>query len=81
MRRIVGFSAACLGLIALVVLIVLVMGGFEFMGDLGVHGWIAFTLGVVVTSVLGVGLMALVFHSDRSGHDESARGGGRKPGR
>jgi hypothetical protein len=42
---------------------------------LGVHGWIAFTLGVVVTSLLGVGLMALVFHSDRSGQDESAGGG------
>jgi hypothetical protein len=75
LRRIVGFSLACLGFIALVVLVVLVMGGFEFLGGLGVHGWIAFTLGVVVTSLLGVGLMALVFHSDRSGQDESAGGG------
>ena len=29
-----------------------------------------------VTSALGVGLMALVFHSDRSGQDERAGGGG-----
>jgi hypothetical protein len=81
MRRIVGFSAACLGFIALVLLVVLVMGGFEFMGDLGLHGWIAFTLGIVVTSALGVGLMALVFHSDRSGQDERAGGGRSKPDR
>ena len=80
MRRARGCSLACLGFIALVMVIVLVMGGFEFMGDLGTHGWIAFTLGIVVTSALGVALMALVFHSDRSGRDESAGGGGRTPG-
>jgi hypothetical protein len=76
MRRLVGFSLFCLGFIALILLTVLLMGGFEFMGNVGVHGWIAFTLGVVITSALGVGLMALVFHSDRSGQDERAGGGG-----
>ena len=81
MRRLVGFSLACLGFIALVMLVVLLIGGFELMGGLGTHGWIAFTLGVVVTSALGVGLMALVFHSDRSGQDDRAGGGGREPGR
>jgi hypothetical protein len=77
MRRIVGFSAGCLGFIALVMLIVWVMGGFEG-AELGFHGWIAITLGMTVTSALGVALMALVFHSDRSGRDESAGGGGHK---
>ena len=81
MHRLVGFSLACLGFIALVMLVVLLMGGFELMGDLGTHGWIAFTLGVVVTSALGVALMALVFHSDRSGQDERAGGSGHGPDR
>ena len=80
MPRIVGFSAGCLGFIALVMLIVWIMGGFEG-ADLGFHGWIAIILGMTVTSALGVALMALVFHSDRSGQDERAGIGGPKPGR
>ena len=79
MRRLVGFALACLGFIALVVLVVLVMGGAEFLGGMSVNGWIAFTLGVVVTSALGVGLMALAFHSDRGGQDERAAGGRLSP--
>jgi hypothetical protein len=75
MRRLVGFALACLGSIALIVLVVLLMGGAEFLGGMSVNGWIAFTLGVVVTSALGVGLMALVFHSERSGQDERASEG------
>jgi hypothetical protein len=67
----VGFSAACLGFIGLVLLVVWIMGGFESV-HLSLAGWIAYGLGVVLTSVLGVGLMALVFYSDRSGRDESA---------
>ncbi|HEX6014921.1 MAG TPA: hypothetical protein VFY87_24610, partial [Geminicoccaceae bacterium] len=41
--------------------------------------WIALTLGIVLTCALAITLMALVFHSARSGRDESAGGGGRKP--
>jgi uncharacterized integral membrane protein len=67
----VGFSVACLGFIALVLLVIWIMGGFESV-HLSLAGWIAYGLGVVLTSVLGVGLMALVFYSDRSGRDESA---------
>jgi hypothetical protein len=67
----VGFSAACLGFVGLVLLVVWIMGGFEDV-HLSLAGWIAYGLGVVLTSTLGVGLMALVFYSDRSGRDESA---------
>ena len=80
MRRMVGFSAACLGFIAVIMLLVWVMGGFEG-ANLGFHGWVAIVLGMVLTSVLGVVLMALVFHSDRSGRDDSVGGGGHTPGR
>src|SRR4051812_34395355 len=71
MQRLVGFSAACLGFIALVLLVIWIMGGFSNV-HLSLAGWIAYILGVVLTSVLGVTLMALVFYSDRSGRDESA---------
>lgn len=37
---------------------------------LGMHGWIAIGLGVVVTFAVGAGLMALVFYSSRRGYDE-----------
>lgn len=36
------------------------------------HGWIALGLGTVFSLVIGCGLMALMFFSSRSGHDEAA---------
>ena len=80
MRHILGFSAGCVGFIALVLLIVWAMGGFAG-GEMGVYGWVALALGIVLTCALAITLMALVFHSDRSGRDESAGGGGRQPDR
>ena len=71
MGRVMGFAAACLGFIALVMLTVWIMGGFDG-AELGLHGWVAMILGMTVTSALGVTLMALVFHSDRSGQDDGA---------
>jgi hypothetical protein len=38
--------------------------------NLGLHGWIALTLGVVLTCALGGGLMALSFYSSRAGYDD-----------
>ncbi|WP_306015512.1 hypothetical protein [Oceanicaulis sp. MMSF_3324] len=46
------------------------MDGGEIAFAMSWHGWLALTLGVVLTAALGVGLMALVFHSSRSGHDD-----------
>ncbi|MFW5661149.1 MAG: hypothetical protein ACOC0V_00980 [Oceanicaulis sp.] len=34
------------------------------------HGWFALVLGVVLTIAVGVGLMWLLFHSSRGGHDD-----------
>jgi hypothetical protein len=39
---------------------------------MSVHGWIALSLGTVVSLAVGGGLMALVFHSARRGYDERA---------
>jgi len=41
--------------------------------EISVAGWIAMGLGIVVTLALGIGLMSLVFYSNRRGYDESAR--------
>lgn len=73
MRQVAAFSAGCVAFIGAVMLTIWAMGGFTDI-QLGFHGWIAFTLGVVLTCVLGIALMALVFHSDRSGQDERASG-------
>lgn len=40
--------------------------------QMSVHGWIALALGTVFSIVIGCGLMALMFYSSRSGHDETA---------
>ncbi|WP_122465599.1 hypothetical protein [Brevundimonas lutea] len=41
------------------------MGG----GEMSVHGWIALGIGMIGTAGLAWGLMALAFHSNRSGID------------
>ena len=40
--------------------------------DIGVHGWIALGLGAALTFLVGAGLMALMFFSERHGYDERA---------
>ena len=39
---------------------------------MSVHGWIALGLGTFFSLLIGCGLMALMFFSSRSGHDEAA---------
>lgn len=45
--------------------------GFDTWG-LSTEGVIALVVGSLLTGGLTIGLMALVFHSSRSGHDEAA---------
>jgi flagellar basal body-associated protein FliL len=40
--------------------------------EMSEHGWIALGLGTFFSLVIGCGLMALMFFSSRSGHDEAA---------
>jgi hypothetical protein len=40
--------------------------------QMGTHGWIALGLGAGVTSLLGMGLMYLVYYSSRHGYDDEA---------
>jgi hypothetical protein len=41
--------------------------------EVPVAGYVAMAIGVVFSVLLGVGLMALVFHSSRAGYDEPAK--------
>jgi hypothetical protein len=40
--------------------------------EMGKHGWIALGLGTFFSLLIGCGLMALMFFSSRSGHDDAA---------
>lgn len=42
----------------------------EHAANISLHGWIALTLGVVLSLALGGGLMALSFYSSRRGFDD-----------
>jgi hypothetical protein len=37
---------------------------------MSIHGWIALTLGTLLSLAVGGGLMALVFYSARKGYDD-----------
>jgi uncharacterized YccA/Bax inhibitor family protein len=67
-------AAALAGAVVLAIgcLIVAVWTGI---GDSEISGagWLAMGLGVIVTLALGIGLMALVFISNRRGYDEIGR--------
>jgi TRAP-type C4-dicarboxylate transport system permease small subunit len=43
--------------------------------QMSVHGWIALSLGVFFSLLVGCGLMALMFYSSRRGYDERAQSG------
>ncbi len=47
---------------------------------MSIHGIIALILGVVISLGLGMGLMALVFYSNRKGYDRDAGGSAASPG-
>jgi hypothetical protein len=68
--------AAAIAVVAVV--IVLMASVWTGLGDSGMSagGWAALVLGVIVTLALGIGLMALVFISNRRGFDEPGGGSG-----
>ena len=65
-------AAAVIGVVAVVASL------WGDIGDSGLStgGWIAMVIGVLATMGLGIGLMALVFVSNRRGYDEP---GGPRP--
>ena len=67
-RRTMGWMGLAAVATVLLALIYLKSGG----GPVSVHMYIATVLGVGLSVLVGTGLMALVFLSSRSGHDEEA---------
>ena len=67
------YSLACSGAIGALLAIAGLFGGFDTEG-VSTHGIIAIVLGTMFTVLVGVGLMALIFYSNRSGRDETVGG-------
>jgi hypothetical protein len=67
--------AVALAIIVVVAVVVVIAEFWSGLGDseISLAGWFAMGLGTLVTLALGIGLMSLVFFSDRSGYDETGR--------
>jgi hypothetical protein len=71
-KRSAGTIAVVIAALIVAIVVVISVGNWNFIGNSGIdlNGWIALTLGVIVTLAVGIGLMALVFISNRRGYDE-----------
>lgn len=67
MRETIQMAAGSLVLFALAYTLFWYLGLFS---GLGFHGTIAAVLGMLLTTLVGTGLMALLFHSSRTRHDQ-----------
>jgi len=67
-------SSIAVGCAALVVAVIVGVAAVNWgkVGDVGIdtNGWIALVLGVLVTLAVGIGLMTLIFISNRRGYDD-----------
>lgn len=72
MNRWRTYLAVAAAVIVLAIIGAVSVVNWGLVGDSGIdaNGWIALVLGVLVTSAVGIGLMALVFISNRRGYDE-----------
>jgi hypothetical protein len=75
-RRSTGIVVAA-AIVVVVVLIALMAGVWSGLDDAGMSaaGWFALVLGVLATLAIGIGLMALVFISNRLGYDDRSHHG------
>ena len=75
MKSTLGWVAAAVAGTVVLVIGFLIAAQWIGIGDSEISGagWLAMGLGVVVTLALGIGLMALVFISNRRGYDEIGR--------
>jgi hypothetical protein len=65
-----AFAALVLGGLLILAVTFLVHAWGRIEAQMSIHGWIALSLGIVVSLAVGVGLMALVFFSARRGYDD-----------
>ena len=76
MRKTKGAEIAQLTILTAILLLTgagaLITWGATTGVEIGKHGWIALGLGTFFSMLVGCGLMALMFFSSRSGHDDMA---------
>jgi hypothetical protein len=72
MRRFKNAIAVAVAVFVMAVIIGVAVVNWHEIGEAGIdlNGWIALILGVLVTVGLGVGLMTLIFISNRRGYDD-----------
>ena len=72
MRTLRNWIAIAAAAVALIVAIAVSVINWNVLGDTGIdlNGWIALTLEMFATLAVGVGLMALIFISNRRGYDD-----------
>jgi len=75
LKPVLNWDATAAAGIVVVVIGCLIAAVWTSIGDseITTAGWLAMGLGVVLTLALGIGLMALVFISNRRGYDEIGR--------
>ena len=75
MKSTLNWVAALVAIAVVLVIGTVIAAVWAGIGDSDISGagWLAMGLGVIVTLALGVGLMALVFISNRRGYDEIGR--------
>ncbi len=72
MKPSAGVIAIVVAVLIVAILVTISVGNWNFVGNssIDLNGWIALILGVVATLAVGIGLMTLVFVSNRRGYDD-----------
>jgi hypothetical protein len=70
--RLTNWIAVGIAMVLVAIVVAVAVINWHIIGNTGIdlNGWIALILGVLVTLALGIGLMALVFISNRRGYDD-----------
>lgn len=78
-----GRIIAAVVVVFVVALIAIAVYAWQTLGasEMSVHGYIALALGIIGTAGLGIGLMSLVFYSNRYGYDDRVGGRDEPPDR
>lgn len=76
-RRFLPWIALAVAIVAVVAVAGGAAGTWRALGasKISLAGWLAMVLGVLFSLGLGIGLMALVFFSNRRGYDDQDRNG------
>jgi hypothetical protein len=71
-KRWTSWIAVAGAVIAVAIVVAVSVSNWAVIGNSGIdlNGWIALILGVLFTLAIGIGLMTLVFISNRRGYDE-----------